>query len=132
MWTKPYIDEARYCLTLRIFNVAEIEEDLQQSSLPHVSQSKMNTAHHSIVEPLLNTLRSLYLEVQDEGKHGNMHKIKSCLVVFCHLPIFSLCAAINLILVLKDYDVRPVLLSGLVALLRPAEGVQQDQNVEGS
>lgn len=32
------------------------------------SQSKMKTAHESIVEPLLNVLRSLHLEVQDEGK----------------------------------------------------------------
>lgn len=37
----------------------------------------------------------------------------------------------NLVLVLKNYDLRPVLLSGLVALLRPAEGVQEDQSVEG-
>ncbi|XP_040896713.1 armadillo-like helical domain containing protein 1 [Toxotes jaculatrix] len=58
-------------------------------------QSKTKTAHHSIVEPLLNMLRSLHLEVQD--------------------------AAINLILDLKCYDVRPVLLSGLVALLRPTK-----------
>ncbi|XP_039984967.1 armadillo-like helical domain containing protein 1 [Xiphias gladius] len=58
-------------------------------------QSKMKTAHHSIVEPLLNMLRSLQLGVQDE--------------------------AINLILDLKCYDVRPALLSGLVALLRPAK-----------
>lgn len=28
----------------------------------------MKTAHYSIVEPLLNTLRSLHLEVQHEGK----------------------------------------------------------------
>lgn len=73
---------------LRIFNIAEVEEDMQRSSLPLVSQSKMSTAHHSIVEPLLNTLGSLHLEVQDEGKHGNMYQIKSRLVVFCHLTIF--------------------------------------------
>ncbi|XP_051234005.1 armadillo-like helical domain containing protein 1 [Dicentrarchus labrax] len=66
----------------------------------HTVQSKMKTAHPSIVEPLLNILRSLHLEVQDE--------------------------AINLILDLKCYDVRPMLLGGLVALLRPAkEEVQQ-------
>ncbi|XP_022615323.1 uncharacterized protein C1orf228 homolog [Seriola dumerili] len=58
-------------------------------------QSKKKTAHHSIVEPLLNMLRSLHLEVQGE--------------------------AINLILDLKCYDVRPMLLSGLVALLRPTK-----------
>ncbi|KAL7396260.1 hypothetical protein ABVT39_003123 [Epinephelus coioides] len=69
-------------------------------------QSKMKTAHHSIVEPLLNTLRSPHLEVQDE--------------------------AINLILELKCYDVRPLLLSGLVALLRPTqEEVKQHQIMEG-
>lgn len=44
----------------------------------------------------------------------------------------SVWAAINLILDLKHYDVRPVLLSGLVALLRPTkEEVQQHQNTEG-
>ncbi|XP_026201222.1 armadillo-like helical domain containing protein 1 [Anabas testudineus] len=68
-------------------------------------QSKLKTAHHSIVEPLLNVLRSQHLDVQDE--------------------------AINLILDLKHYDVRPVLLSGLVALLRPTkEEVQQHQSTE--
>lgn len=42
-------------------------------------------------------------------------------------------AAINLILDLKCYDVRPALLSGLVALLRPAkEEVQQYQDMEGN
>lgn len=41
-------------------------------------------------------------------------------------------AAGNLILVLKDHDVRPALLSGLVALLRPAGEVQQDQHSEGN
>ncbi|XP_044056354.1 armadillo-like helical domain containing protein 1 isoform X1 [Siniperca chuatsi] len=73
----------------------------------HTVQSKMKTAHHSIVEPLLNMLRSLQPEVQDE--------------------------AINLILDLKCYDVRPVLLSGLVSLLRPTkEEVQQLHNMEES
>ncbi|XP_035509688.1 armadillo-like helical domain containing protein 1 [Morone saxatilis] len=71
----------------------------------HTVQSKMKTAHPSIVEPLLNILRSLHLEVQDE--------------------------AINLILDLKCYDVRPMLLSGLVALLRPAKEEIQ-QNMEES
>lgn len=32
-------------------------------------QSRMNTAHHSIVDSVLNTLGSTYLEVQDEGEH---------------------------------------------------------------
>ncbi|XP_075895473.1 armadillo-like helical domain containing protein 1 [Nelusetta ayraudi] len=72
----------------------------------HTVQSRMNTAHHSIVETVLNTLGSIYLEVQDEAR--------------------------NLILVLKDHDVRPVLLSGLVALLRPAGEVQRHQNLEGA
>lgn len=35
-------------------------------------QSKLKTAHHSIVEPLLNVLRSLHLEVQDEGKQRTL------------------------------------------------------------
>uniref|UniRef100_A0A667WJE0 Armadillo like helical domain containing 1 n=1 Tax=Myripristis murdjan TaxID=586833 RepID=A0A667WJE0_9TELE len=34
----------------------------------HTVQSKMKSAHPSIVEPLLNMLGSLRLEVQDEGK----------------------------------------------------------------
>ncbi|KAF3691017.1 putative protein C1orf228 -like protein [Channa argus] len=68
-------------------------------------QSKLKTANHSIVEPLLNVLRSLHLDVQEE--------------------------AINLILDLKCYDVRPVLLSGLVALLRQTkEEVQEHQSIE--
>uniref|UniRef100_A0A3P8NIM1 Armadillo like helical domain containing 1 n=1 Tax=Astatotilapia calliptera TaxID=8154 RepID=A0A3P8NIM1_ASTCA len=33
-----------------------------------IIQVKPATSHYSIVEPLLNTLRSLHLEVQDEGK----------------------------------------------------------------
>lgn len=41
-------------------------------------------------------------------------------------------AAINLISELKCYDVRPLLLSGLVALLRPTkEEVKQHQIMEG-
>ncbi|CAI5639830.1 armadillo-like helical domain containing protein 1 isoform X1 [Oreochromis niloticus] len=67
-----------------------------------IVQRKMKTAHYSIVEPLLNTLRSPHLEVQDE--------------------------AIKLILDLKHYDVKAVLLTGLVALLRPIkEKVHQHQ-----
>ncbi|CAB1455037.1 unnamed protein product [Pleuronectes platessa] len=68
-----------------------------------VVQSKMKTAHHSIVEPLLNMLRSLHLDVQDE--------------------------AIHLILDLKCSEVRPVLLSGLVALLRPATKDVKSQQI---
>ncbi|KAA8590015.1 hypothetical protein FQN60_013380 [Etheostoma spectabile] len=68
-------------------------------------QSKMKTAHHSIVDPLLYMLRSLHLEIQNQ--------------------------ATNLILDLKCYDVRPMLLSGLVTLLRPTkEEVQQHHNME--
>ncbi|XP_029355421.1 armadillo-like helical domain containing protein 1 isoform X2 [Echeneis naucrates] len=59
-------------------------------------QSRMKTAHHSIVEPLLNMLRSLHLGIQDEE--------------------------------LKCYDVKPLLLSGLVGLLKPTkEEVKQQQ-----
>ncbi|XP_055019142.1 armadillo-like helical domain containing protein 1 isoform X3 [Boleophthalmus pectinirostris] len=57
-------------------------------------QSKMKTAHHSIVGPLLEMLKTLQLEVQDE--------------------------AINLILELKNFDVRPLLLNELVTFLRLA------------
>ncbi|KAM4628749.1 armadillo-like helical domain containing protein 1 [Polymixia lowei] len=70
-----------------------------------IVQSKVKTAHPSIIEPLLNMLRSLRLEVQDE--------------------------AINLILDLRQYEVRPALLSGLVALLKPTkEGLQRHHILE--
>ncbi|XP_068174801.1 armadillo-like helical domain containing protein 1 [Antennarius striatus] len=72
----------------------------------HAMQAKMKTVHDSIVEPLLNMLRSLHLEVQD--------------------------GAINLILALKAFDVRSVLLSGLVALLRPTKEIQAYQDMEES
>ncbi|XP_040926531.1 armadillo-like helical domain containing protein 1 isoform X2 [Betta splendens] len=72
----------------------------------HTVQTRLKTAHHWIVEPLLSVLRSLHLDVQDE--------------------------AINLILELKRYDVRPVLLSSLVALLRPPKEEQQHPNIEES
>ncbi|XP_022066134.1 armadillo-like helical domain containing protein 1 isoform X2 [Acanthochromis polyacanthus] len=68
-------------------------------------QLKLKSAHHSIVEPLLCMLRSLHLEVQNE--------------------------AIDLILELKCYDVKTMLLTGLVSLLRPIkEEVQQHQITE--
>ncbi|XP_069007181.1 uncharacterized protein mutyh [Embiotoca jacksoni] len=67
-------------------------------------QMKMKTAHHGIVEPLLDLLRSLHLDVQDE--------------------------AINLIVDLTCYDVKALLLTGLVALLRPVkEEVQQQRRI---
>ncbi|XP_056269918.1 armadillo-like helical domain containing protein 1 [Pseudoliparis swirei] len=72
----------------------------------HTVQSKMETAHHSIVEPLLDMLGSLHLEVQD--------------------------GAINLIRDLRCYDLRPLLLNGLVALLRPKEEVQHHMHMEVS
>ncbi|XP_047442335.1 armadillo-like helical domain containing protein 1 isoform X2 [Mugil cephalus] len=63
-------------------------------------QLKLKTAHPSIIEPLLNLLRSLHPEVQDQ--------------------------ALRLILDLRCCDVKAMLLTGLVALLRPfREEVQQ-------
>lgn len=38
-------------------------------------QSKMETAHHSIVEPLLGALTSLHPDVQSEGNQGNSSNI---------------------------------------------------------
>ncbi|XP_008282128.1 armadillo-like helical domain containing protein 1 [Stegastes partitus] len=70
----------------------------------HTLQLKLKSAHHSIVEPLLTMLRSLHLEVQDE--------------------------AINLILDLKRYDVKAVLLPELVALLRPIKEEVENQITE--
>ncbi|KAK7889693.1 hypothetical protein WMY93_025253 [Mugilogobius chulae] len=55
-------------------------------------QSKMKTAPHSLVDPLLEMLKTLHLEVQEE--------------------------AINFILELKSFNVRPLLLNGLVSLLK--------------
>ncbi|XP_068447215.1 uncharacterized protein mutyh [Clinocottus analis] len=73
----------------------------------HTVQCNVKTAHHSIIEPLLNMLRSLHLEVQD--------------------------GALNLIVALSCHDVRPLLLNGLVALLRPTkEGVQHYMHMEES
>ncbi|KAK3592153.1 hypothetical protein CHS0354_019445 [Potamilus streckersoni] len=60
-----------------------------------VVQPVVRTTNPSIVEPLLNLLRTLHLEVQFE--------------------------AIELIKELMEYDVKDSLLSGLVALLRPAK-----------
>ncbi|XP_034002546.1 LOW QUALITY PROTEIN: armadillo-like helical domain containing protein 1 [Trematomus bernacchii] len=72
----------------------------------HTVQVMYEPAHHSIVEPLLGLLSSLHLEVQDE--------------------------AINLILGLRCYEVRPLLLDGLVALLRPTKENVQHQNMQES
>ncbi|KAG2461354.1 armadillo-like helical domain containing protein 1 [Polypterus senegalus] len=71
-----------------------------------VLQAIVKTAHSSIVDPLLNVLRSFHLEVQYE--------------------------AIEMIQELMNYEVRPALLKGLVALLKPSkEGLQRPkiQNV---
>ncbi|RXN34560.1 adenine DNA glycosylase-like protein [Labeo rohita] len=62
-----------------------------------VVQPIVKTAHHSIVEPLLNLLRSLHLEVQYEGK------------------------SIELITELMQSEVRPALLRGLVVFLKPTK-----------
>ncbi|KAL1023127.1 hypothetical protein UPYG_G00036730 [Umbra pygmaea] len=66
-------------------------------------QETVKEAHPSIVEPLLNLLRSLHLEVQLE--------------------------AIELILDLERYEVRPMLLRGLVALLKPAKEEMQKYKI---
>uniref|UniRef100_A0A8C2ACP9 Armadillo like helical domain containing 1 n=1 Tax=Cyprinus carpio TaxID=7962 RepID=A0A8C2ACP9_CYPCA len=60
-----------------------------------IVQPIVKTAHHSIVEPLLNLLRSLHLEVQYE--------------------------AIELITELMQSEVRLALLRGLVAFLKPTK-----------
>ncbi|KAL2089967.1 hypothetical protein ACEWY4_014655 [Coilia grayii] len=70
-----------------------------------IVQDIVKVSYPSIVEPLLNSLRSLHLEVQYE--------------------------ALELIIQLKDYEVRPALLKGLVALLKPVkEGVQKYKILE--
>ncbi|KAG7488819.1 hypothetical protein MATL_G00038590 [Megalops atlanticus] len=70
-----------------------------------IVQEIVKTAHPSIVEPLLNLLRSSHLEVQYE--------------------------ALELIKDLKQYEVRDSLLKGLVALLKPTmEGIQRHEILE--
>uniref|UniRef100_A0A8C2F650 Armadillo like helical domain containing 1 n=1 Tax=Cyprinus carpio TaxID=7962 RepID=A0A8C2F650_CYPCA len=46
-----------------------------------IVQPIVKTAHHSIVEPLLNLLRSLHLEVQYEGKYPEVAKMTDSLPV---------------------------------------------------
>uniref|UniRef100_A0A3B5KEG7 Armadillo like helical domain containing 1 n=1 Tax=Takifugu rubripes TaxID=31033 RepID=A0A3B5KEG7_TAKRU len=48
----------------------------------HTLQSKMEIAHHSIVEPLLGVLTSLHPDVQSEGNQGNGSNPLSC--AECH------------------------------------------------
>uniref|UniRef100_A0A3B3BGT7 Armadillo like helical domain containing 1 n=1 Tax=Oryzias melastigma TaxID=30732 RepID=A0A3B3BGT7_ORYME len=69
-------------------------------------QLKRRAAHRSIVAPLLNTLKSLHLDVQEEA---------------CHL-----------IRDLKGDGVKAALLSGLVALLKPVEDRTEEPEVTGS
>ncbi|XP_046905857.1 armadillo-like helical domain containing protein 1 [Hypomesus transpacificus] len=70
-----------------------------------IVQAIVKSSHPSIVEPLLNMLRSLHLEVQHE--------------------------AIELIIDLCQYKVRQLLLRGLVALQKPAkERVQKHKILE--
>ncbi|XP_036378711.1 armadillo-like helical domain containing protein 1 [Megalops cyprinoides] len=71
-----------------------------------IVQEIVKTAHPSIVEPLLNLLKSSHLEVQYE--------------------------ALELIKDLTQYEVRDSLLKGLVALLKPTmEGIQRHEILEG-
>jgi len=86
-------------------------------------QPVIKTAHHSIVEPLLNLLRSQHLEVQYEGKCT--FQIWYCCLPFCdaHCFIFTFIylPAIELIAELMQLEVRPALLRALVAFLKPAK-----------
>lgn len=50
------------------FNLYIVQKH-SSSSVVLLYQSRMKTAHHSIVDTVLKTLGSIYLEVQDEGKH---------------------------------------------------------------
>nr|XP_020462651.1 uncharacterized protein C1orf228 homolog isoform X1 [Monopterus albus]XP_020462652.1 uncharacterized protein C1orf228 homolog isoform X1 [Monopterus albus] len=99
-----YLNQIYKCLITLMTHTSPKTQQLVLHALRTV-QSKLKTINHSIVEPLLNMLTSLQLDVQDE--------------------------AINLMLDLRSYDVRPVLLSGLVALLRPTnEAIQEHRNTE--
>lgn len=81
----------------------------------------METAHHSIVEPLLSVLTSLHLDVQSEGRHG--WDPFGWWLNLTELYVFL--AAMRLIFDLTCYDLRPMLLSGLLTLLRPAREEEQ-------
>ncbi|CAB1314263.1 unnamed protein product [Coregonus sp. 'balchen'] len=78
-------------------------ESLAHGNPKYQNQDIVKAAHPSIVGPLLNLLRSLHLEVQYE--------------------------AIELITDLRQYEVRPALLRGLVALLKPAMGGVQRHKI---
>lgn len=90
----------------------------------------METAHHSIVEPLLGLLTSLHPDVRSEGNQGN-----GCDRLGRYVCITEPCVclpAVRLIFHLRRYDVKPVLLSGLVMLLRPTKEEQHTfNNLEG-
>lgn len=86
-------------------------------------QPIIKTTHHSIVEPLLNLLRSLHLEVQYEGKctFQICHYCLPCCEAHGFIFTFILLPAIELITELMRSEVRPALLRGLVAFLKPAK-----------
>lgn len=53
----------------------------------------METAHHSIVEPLLGLLTSLYPDVQSEGNQGNGSDTFGRCVYHWALRVFGSCEA---------------------------------------
>lgn len=72
------------------------------------------------------------MQVSREHIHckSSYFPVVSLFDLVCRSSVFR--AAINLILDLKSYDVRPMLLSGLVALLKPlAEEVDPHEITQG-
>lgn len=57
------------CHMSSLWHTLTLSSSCSSSGSPSVvSQSKMKTAHDSLVDPVLNMLKSIHLEVQDEGK----------------------------------------------------------------
>ncbi|XP_065770400.1 armadillo-like helical domain containing protein 1 isoform X1 [Muntiacus reevesi] len=92
------------------------------------AQSIIGTTHPSIVDCVLKVLCTMHLEVQYEGsptahgprlQHLSLNWSRGTVGFLCRLAE-RLSQAIELIKDLVNYDVRPALLTGLVALLIPS------------
>ncbi|XP_053708998.1 armadillo-like helical domain containing protein 1 isoform X1 [Synchiropus splendidus] len=90
---------------------------------------------HNIVQPLLNTLTLMNLDVQEEGKclHVNTHNLHTSYTRLGFCVFVCLPAAIHQILGSVDLKVRPALLTGLLAQLQPPEDTAEEnfENMKG-
>ena len=70
------------------------------------------------MDPLLELLKTLHLEVQYEGKHRCLENVRNWIIFFhCRIVI----SAIELIKDLMEYDIRDQILFGLVNSLKPTK-----------